>query len=234
MDDGGQIPDIITIAIVTTNQLVRLGLSAVVTTHPHLRLIGEATSMLEAEELVAREMPHILIIQMEPEIDIKELAQKVKTSLPTIRIIALSGIEEKRFAGEAFSSGIDGIVLNIQPAVVLLATIDHVCRLPAAAMLHERSEGNRLEKNGSTADNDSASPVSPKYPDASLTKREQEIIALVGQALSNQDIAERLCISSMTVRHHLTSIFNKLGVTNRQKLLIRAHQHGLVEFRTFA
>ena len=103
MDDRGQIPAIITIAIVSTNQLVRLGLSAVVTTHQHLRLIGEATSMPEAEELVAREMPRILIIQMEPEIDIKELAQKVKTSLPTIRIIALSGIEEKRFAGEAYT-----------------------------------------------------------------------------------------------------------------------------------
>lgn len=234
MDDREQSPAIITIAIVSTNQLVRLGLNAVVTTHQHLRLIGEATSMLEAEELVAREMPQMLIIQMEPEIDIKKLVQTVKTSLPTIRIIALSGIEEKRFASEAFSSGIDGIVLNIQPTVVLLATIDHVCRLPAATMLHECSEGNRLEKDGSPSDKDSASPVSPKYPDASLTKREQEIIALVGQALSNQDIADRLCISNMTVRHHLTSIFNKLGVTNRQKLLLRAHQHGLVEFRTFA
>ena len=228
MDDREQSPAIITIAIVSTDQLVRLGLNAVVTTHQHLRLIGEATSMLEAEELVAREMPQMLIIQMEPEIDIKKLVLTVKTSLPTIRIIALSWIEEKRFASEAFSSGIDGIVLNIQPTVVLLATIDHVSRLPAATMLHECSEGNRLEKNGSTSDKDSASP------DASLTKREQEIIALVGQALSNQDIADRLCISNMTVRHHLTSIFNKLGVTNRQKLLIRAHQHGLVEFRTFA
>ena len=50
---------------------------------------------------------------------------------------------------------------------------------------------------------------------------------LVSEGLSNKDIADRLCISSITVRHHLTSIFDKLGVSNRQKLLIRAHQNGL-------
>jgi DNA-binding NarL/FixJ family response regulator len=64
----------------------------------------------------------------------------------------------------------------------------------------------------------------------SLTEREREIIALIGQGLSNKDIADRLCISVITVRHHLTNIFDKLGVATRQKLLIRAHQYGLVDF----
>jgi DNA-binding NarL/FixJ family response regulator len=62
----------------------------------------------------------------------------------------------------------------------------------------------------------------------SLTDRERNVIALVGEGLSNKDIGDRLCISEITVRHHLTSIFDKLGVSNRQKLLIRAHQYGLV------
>ena len=61
-----------------------------------------------------------------------------------------------------------------------------------------------------------------------LTEREREVIRLVSQGLSNKDIADRLCISSITVRHHLTNIFDKVGVSNRQKLLIRAHQYGLV------
>ncbi len=109
---------------------------------------------------------------------------------------------------------IDGIVLNTQPAVVPLATIDYLCRLLTG-----------------TVGGDSARPAAPKYLDASLTEREQEIILLAGRALSNKNIAERLCISSTTVRHHLTRIFDKLGVTSRQKFLLRAHQHGLVEFR---
>lgn len=67
------------------------------------------------------------------------------------------------------------------------------------------------------------------YPDRSLIEREQEIILLVGQALSNKDSADRLYISSTTVRHHLTRIFGKLDVHSRQQLLIRAHKYGLVK-----
>ena len=62
-----------------------------------------------------------------------------------------------------------------------------------------------------------------------MTKRERAVIALVGQGLSNKEIADCLRVSVSTVRHHLTSIFDKLGVTSRQTLLIRAHQFGLVE-----
>jgi DNA-binding NarL/FixJ family response regulator len=59
-------------------------------------------------------------------------------------------------------------------------------------------------------------------PDA-LTEREREIIRLVGQGLSNKDIAYTLSISDSTVRHHMTNIFDKVGVPNRQKLLLHAH-----------
>ncbi len=233
MSDREQPRAIVTIAMVSTNQLLRLGLQAVVATHQHLRLIGEATSELEAEELVARERPHLLIIQMEPEIAVMELVRKVKTSTPTIRIIALSEIGDKHCASGAFSSGIDAIVLNIQPTVVLLATIDYVCQLRTETLLYDDSEPSHPVGSGTTANSDSARPISPKCPDTSLTEREQEIIALVGQALSNKDIAERLCISSITVRHHLTSIFGKFDVNSRQKLLLRAHEYGLLKLSAY-
>jgi len=61
------------------------------------------------------------------------------------------------------------------------------------------------------------------WPEA-LTEREREIIRLVAQGLSNKDIAYTLSISDSTVRHHMTSIFDKVGVPNRQKLLVHANQ----------
>jgi DNA-binding NarL/FixJ family response regulator len=61
------------------------------------------------------------------------------------------------------------------------------------------------------------------WPEA-LTARERKIIDLVEQGLSNKEIADKLSISDSTVRHHLTSIFDKVGVPNRQKLLVHAHQ----------
>ncbi len=63
---------------------------------------------------------------------------------------------------------------------------------------------------------------------ASLTRREHEIISLLSQALQNKEIASRLSISETTVRHHLTSIFDKLGVGNRLQLIVFAYRHGLV------
>jgi DNA-binding CsgD family transcriptional regulator len=62
-----------------------------------------------------------------------------------------------------------------------------------------------------------------------LTEQERDMVRLIGQGRSNKDIADHLCISAVTIRHHLTSIFDKLGVTTRPKLLVRAHQNGLVE-----
>lgn len=62
---------------------------------------------------------------------------------------------------------------------------------------------------------------------ATLTKREHEIIFLLSEALQNKQIANRLSISETTVRHHLTSIFEKLGVGNRLELIVFAYRHGL-------
>jgi len=62
-----------------------------------------------------------------------------------------------------------------------------------------------------------------------LTTREREVIGLVGEGLKSRAIAQRLCISEATVRHHLTSIFAKLGVTDRFALALYAYRHGLAQ-----
>ena len=62
-----------------------------------------------------------------------------------------------------------------------------------------------------------------------LTVREREVTSLIGEGLKNKQIADRLLISETTVRHHLTSIFGKLGVTDRLELIIYAYRYGLAE-----
>jgi len=68
-------------------------------------------------------------------------------------------------------------------------------------------------------------------PSIQLTSREREIIILVGEGLRNKQIADRLCISEATVRHHLTSILKKLDVSDRLELLIYAYQNNLVSIK---
>ena len=219
---------LITIAIVSQNQLLRLGLQAVIAPHAHIRLIGEATNMLQAVSIVTQEQPQLLIIELQPGMDILGLVRKVKASLSTIRIIALHGIEDSRAGLEAVSSGIDGMVLTTQPGVVLLAIIEYLCRRPANVARCHPCDASALETTGSAGGFEDRIPVLPNWSE-DLTKREHDIITLIGEGLSNKDIACRLSICSTTVRHHLTSIFGKLDVHSRQQLLIRAHKYGLVK-----
>ncbi len=204
------------LATVCKSDLVRLGLQAVLTTHPHVRLVGEAINASGAEEIVAREKPRALIVVLESEIDVADLVRKVRMSAPTIRIIAISDMEYRYSSGGRLLSGIDSIVLNIQPVEILLATVDYLRRLAGTS--------RRQERNDPTS-----SPSLPQRLDSSLTDREQEIALLVGQGLSNKDIADRLHISTITVRHHLTNLFDKLDINTRLKLLRWVHQKGLAK-----
>jgi DNA-binding NarL/FixJ family response regulator len=188
--------------------------------------VGQASTRAQAEEILTREKPHGLIIELEPEIGSTAFIQHMKTSFPAMKTVLLIGIEDMPYAREVCLSGVDGIVLKTQPPAVLLATIDYLYRSLDAIIVREKRDVRHLVAGPSAVPcNTDLSML--KLPDK-LTEREQEVIGLIGQGMSNKDIADGLHISPTTVRHHLTSIFDKLGVTTRQKLLILAHQHGLV------
>lgn len=222
----------ITIAIVSNNHLVQLGLQRLIETTNFIRVVGQTCSGVKAEELVLREKPQIVLIDMEPDVDVTGLIGKVKSALHDSKIILLCGFEDKERTREAFSSGVDGIVLKVQPTAVLIATIESL-GLAQAEPVSCPTAVPASTVTGPPRSFHVSEPYPVKWPSA-LTEREREVIVLIGQGLSNKDIADRLCISGITVRHHLTSIFDKLGVTSRQKLLIRAHQYGLVEITASA
>lgn len=222
---------VIRMVSVSRNCLLQLGLQRTIESESHIQIVGQAATRAQAEKLLAREKPHGLIIELEAEIGAGAFIQHVKAILPAIKIVLLIGIEDMPFAREVCLSGVDGIVLKTQPPAVLLATIDYLCRSHAETFAHEERDMMPLMVTEPPAIPCNTDPTMLKWPDR-LTEREHEVIGLIGQGLSNKDIAGGLQISTTTVRHHLTSIFDKLGVTSRQKLLILAHQQGLVEFKT--
>ncbi|WHZ15140.1 MAG: Two-component transcriptional response regulator, LuxR family [Nitrospira sp.] len=220
-----------TVAVLSSNYLLRLGLQKIVETETWIRLIdGHPSAGMTIDDMLTNEQPHIMIVDMEIERDVTGLVRKIKAAVPLIKIILLSGFDDADSIQQAFGRGVDGIVLKVQPSAVLIATIDYLARHadvtmpPIGKVAMPMTIANAPEPPASIAGN----PDPLKWPDG-LTDREREVIRLISQGLSNKDIADHLCISSITVRHHLTSIFDKLGVSNRQKLLIRAHQYGIVE-----
>jgi DNA-binding NarL/FixJ family response regulator len=140
------------------------------------------------------------------------LLATLKDLVPDARSIVLAGLSDAAGIREACRTGIDGIVLTIQPPEVLVATVrslmpPQTARNTMAAQEHHEHKG-----------------VWPR----TLTKQECKIVELVSQGLSNKEIADRVCISPITVRHHLTNILDKLGVTSRQNLIVRRLQLGTV------
>jgi DNA-binding NarL/FixJ family response regulator len=224
------------VAIVSSNYLLRLGLQRIVENEKWINLLGHVSNLTALDDMLAREQPHIMIVDTEMAKDVTDLIKKTKTAAPLIRIILLSGLEDPDYTREAIDFAVDGIVLKVQPSAVLIATIRYLTRPTGnhAQPIIENVTANL------TMNEVSRTPVSrpkhfnqTKWPDG-LTEREREVIKLISQGLSNKDIADRLCISSITVRHHLTNIFDKLGVSNRQKLLLRAHQYGIEELTALA
>jgi Response regulator containing a CheY-like receiver domain and an HTH DNA-binding domain len=231
MSETTRLDAVIRIVSVSRNYLLQLGLQRTIEGESHIRVVGQAATRAQAEEILVREKPHGLIIELEAEINLAAFIHHVRAALHTMKIVLLIGIEDMPYAREVCLSGVDGIVLKTQPPAVLLATIDYLCRSPAETIAHEERDVRHLMVTGTPAIPCNMVPSMLKWPD-NLTEREHEVIVLIGQGLSNKDIAGGLHISTTTVRHHLTSIFDKLGVTSRQKLLILAHQRGLVELKT--
>jgi DNA-binding NarL/FixJ family response regulator len=138
-------------------------------------------------------------------------------------VLVLTGEHGPDFHSSLLRAGAAGVVRKDDPPEILLKAIQKVHQgeiwLDRATVSRVLDQTLRPHHRTTEAGTE---------PWKCLTEREREIVSLVGEALNNKQIARRLLISHATVRHHLTSIFGKLGLSNRLELLRYALHHGLV------
>ncbi|MBX3331396.1 MAG: response regulator transcription factor [Nitrospira sp.] len=222
MSDVGTIVPSRTIAIVSSQHLVGLGLEKIFESKKTVRIVVQLHLRMTAAALLAERPPDVFILDMETAQDAVGAIRQIRESAPKSKIVLLCGLEGSGRTRKAFGCGVDGVILKIQPPAVVLAAIEALysdADNQAAAKRHHVVDGAMR----TTAPQDVDPHAQPfVWPDG-LTERQREIIKLVGQGLSNKDVADRLCISESTVRHHLTGIFDKVGGPNRQKLMIHTH-----------
>lgn len=211
----------LTVAIISRQHLVGLGLQNIFENCATRRFVIQQYPRILPDLPLPEPHPDIFILDLETERDIMGAIRWIRESAPTSKILLLSGFEDKGRMHEAFNYGVDGVLLKIQPPEVVLAIIDAL--FPSASHHTSRTQMPVASTNlrqaltlNPTVDRQYAT-----WPDG-LTAREREIIKLLRQGLSNKDIAHALSISDSTVRHHLGNIFDKVGVPNRQKLLVHA------------
>jgi two-component system, NarL family, nitrate/nitrite response regulator NarL len=221
----------IRILLIDELPIVRTGLRMLIESHGTFEVIGEADTLIEALPLMA-DAPDIILL------DLNSLSYQ--TSLESIpqafnlafngsqpRLLLLTDADDPEVNLNAIKMGAMGIVNKKESADVLIKAIE---RINAGEVWINRAIMERVMGgiwNSNHTQTVVADPEAVKI--GSVTRREHEVIQLIGQGLKNKQIAESLYISEITVRHHLTSIFDKLGVSDRFELAIYSYRHGLAK-----
>jgi len=206
--------------------MVRTALCLFLENGPKLRVVGEAATPSEALALAAREQPDIILLDLAlGDTNGLALLPELRAVASAARVLILTGLQDPDLHRQAVSLGAMGVVPKGKNLEVLLQAIEKVhlgeMWLDPSVVAHALSDMTRT-KGGKQINSEEATI-------ATLTAREREVITLVGEGLRNKQIAQRLFISESTVRHHLTSIFSKLGVAERLELVIYAYRHGLAK-----
>lgn len=216
----------ITVAVVDDQDLVRRGLRSLIEDEDGLRLIGEAADGLEALALVRRERPDVVLMDIRmPGVDGLEATRRISADeeLSGTRVVVLTTFETDEYVLDALRHGASGFLLKDADPEEILAAIRLV---HDGQSLLSPSVTRRVVRELLAA----RSRVLRPHPQLSdLTAREREVVGLVGQGLSNDEIARVLVLSPATARTHVSRAMVKLAARDRAQLVVFAYQSGLVD-----
>jgi DNA-binding NarL/FixJ family response regulator len=216
--------DRISIVIIDDHAVFRMGLRILIEGRRTMEIVGETGDASEALGVVSQNQPEIVLLDVELEaINGLDLIPQIRSMAPKTRIIVLTSVRDTEVHMRAVRLGAMGLVLKQQAEQFLLAAIEKVHA--GEVWLSGTLIGNVFNEILDQGIEEEADPDAQKIE--TLTPREREVIALLSEGLRNKQIAERLFISEVTVRHHLSSVFGKLGVTSRFELIMYCHRRGL-------
>jgi len=214
----------IRVVLIDEQLLFRVGIRSLIGHGNGIAVVGDAGSLADALAVVQSEQPDIILLDLvlkgEPCLD---LIPDLIAAAEEAKVLILTGMRDPELHRKAVRLGAKGLVSKDASVDVLAKAIKKVYagevwldRSMTAAVLDELSRRN---------DSGHLGPEQAKI--ATLTDRERTVICAVGEGLKNKQIGERLFISDVTVRHHLTSIYSKLRVSDRLELVIYAYRHDL-------
>ena len=213
----------IRILIADDHAVVREGTRRILEQEPDMEVVGEAGDGEEAVNLATSLKPDVAIVDVSmPKMDGIEATRRIKAACPSINVLILSAYDDDQFIFSLLEAGAAGYLLKSIRSRELLDAIRAV--YSGESVLHPSIARKVLNRFVSTSDR----PTESKEPLGMLSDREMEVLKLAAKGFSNQDIAEKLCLSIRTVQGHLGHIFNKLQVGSRTEAVVRALKEGWV------
>ncbi len=215
----------IKVLIVDDQDLIRIGLRVLVETEDDLVLAGEAADGREAVAAIKRTRPDVVLMDIRmPVMDGIEALRAVAgdPQLAGTRVIMLTTFELDEYVFEALRAGASGFLIKDTSPGDLLNAIRVVA---AGDSLLSPSVTRRVISEFASGTRRAA----PHPEIRRLTERERELVALVAEGLTNDEIAERLVLSPATVRTHVSRSMTKLGARDRAQLVVFAYQSGLAQ-----
>jgi DNA-binding NarL/FixJ family response regulator len=213
----------IRVLVVDDHTILRVGLRMMLNAQPDIEVVGEASDGNEAVTEALRLSPDVILMDIAmPDCNGIEATRQVKRVLPETRVLVLTMHENEEYLFQTLRAGASGYILKEAADTELITAIRAVSsgRFYLSPSAQSIMVGDYLQRVRSGEEHDSYS---------ALTEREREILKLVAEGYTNNQIAERLTISPKTVDTHRTHIMDKLNLHSRAELVKYAMRRGLLE-----
>lgn len=209
----------IRILVVDDQNVVREGMVAILSLQPDMEVVGEAENGLQAVQIARKTKPDVILLDMVmPYQDGLATIPKLKEISSNFRILVLSSFAESNRVYQAIKIGALGYMLKDTPRVELLQAVRDVAN--GQASLHPSVAMKVIQDFNNSATNENS-------VNEHLTRREMETLRLIARGLSNQEIAMTLVVHERTIAKYVSSVLNKLHVTNRTQAALYAIREGM-------
>ncbi|GAA4963175.1 response regulator [Actinoplanes utahensis] len=217
----------ISVVLADDQALVRAGFRALLDAEPGIEVVGEAADGLRAVEVVAAQRPDVVLMDIRmPGVDGLEATRRIAAdpALAGTRVVILTTFELDEYVFEALRAGASGFLVKDTEPVDLLRGVRAVA---AGDALLSPSVTRRVIGSFVSAAAGGRTPEPPREL-GQLTDREREVLVLVAEGLSNDEIAARLVISPATAKTHVSRTMIKLAARDRAQLVVYAYEAGLI------